>query len=91
MRSPPGVIYFRYIPATPEEPAEDLLRLLRFEGISLEGSFIVLERTELWRAPIALVIFCHCPFGTTLLCDGTKCPPAAIASGNVMLKYCISL
>lgn len=63
---PPGVIYFRYIPATPDEPAEDLLRLLRFEGISLEGSFIVLERTQLRRAPIALIMFCDRPLGTAL-------------------------
>ncbi|ARV60106.1 hypothetical protein BZZ01_17070 [Nostocales cyanobacterium HT-58-2] len=52
MRSPIGVVYFRYIPATPEEPAEDLLHLLNTERISLEGSFTVLERTQVRQRPL---------------------------------------
>ncbi|MEH2417815.1 MULTISPECIES: hypothetical protein [unclassified Nostoc] len=52
MPSPVGVVYFRYFTATPEEPAEDLLRLLSIEGISLEGSFTVVERTQLRQRPM---------------------------------------
>jgi predicted nuclease of predicted toxin-antitoxin system len=52
MPSPVGVVYFRYFPATPEEPAQDLLRLLSIESISLEGSFTVVERTQLRQRPL---------------------------------------
>jgi predicted nuclease of predicted toxin-antitoxin system len=39
MAVPKGVIYFRYFPATPEEPAQDLLNLLSVEGISFVRMF----------------------------------------------------
>jgi predicted nuclease of predicted toxin-antitoxin system len=44
-RLPPplGIIYFRIIRATPEEPAERLLQLLTAPGFSLEGNFTILE------------------------------------------------
>ncbi len=47
MPSPIGIVYFRYFPATPEEPAEDLIRLLNSEKISLEGFFTVYERNHI--------------------------------------------
>ncbi len=47
MPSPIGIVYFRYFPVTPEEPAEDLIRLLNVEKISLEGLFTVYERTQI--------------------------------------------
>jgi predicted nuclease of predicted toxin-antitoxin system len=40
---PPGVVYFRIIPATPEEPAERLLQLLATPGVLIEGKFTILE------------------------------------------------
>lgn len=42
--TPAGVIYMRFNPATPEEPAEILLQLLSMAGIILEGMFTVVER-----------------------------------------------
>lgn len=47
MPSPVGIVYFRYSPATPEEPAQDLIRLLSVEKISLEQLFTVYERTQI--------------------------------------------
>lgn len=52
MPVPKGVIYFRYIPKTPQEPAQDLLRLLSVEGLVLEGYFTVFERTQLRQRPL---------------------------------------
>jgi predicted nuclease of predicted toxin-antitoxin system len=52
MPSPAGVVYFRYAPLTPEEPAQDLLRLLNMEGVSLEGRFTVVERTQVRQRPL---------------------------------------
>jgi predicted nuclease of predicted toxin-antitoxin system len=45
--APFGVIYFRFDPLTPEEPAEQLLRLLSLPGVSLEQKFTVVERGQL--------------------------------------------
>lgn len=53
MPVPKGVVYFRYFPATPETPAQDLLHLLSVEGLVLEGYFTVFERTELRQRPLA--------------------------------------
>ncbi len=50
--SPRGVVYFRYVPLTPEEPAQNLLHLLNLEGVSLEGMFTVLERTQVRQRPL---------------------------------------
>lgn len=41
---PEGVVYFRFAPATPDEPAEYFFKLLVLEGLSLEGEFTVVER-----------------------------------------------
>jgi predicted nuclease of predicted toxin-antitoxin system len=40
---PLGTVFFRIIPATPEEPAERLLQLLTAPGFSLEGNFTIVE------------------------------------------------
>ena len=40
---PPGVVYFRFDPLTPEQPADYLLRLLATSELSLEGRFTVVE------------------------------------------------
>lgn len=47
MPTPTGVVYFRYFPTTAEEPAEDLIRLLNIEKISLQGLFTVYERNQI--------------------------------------------
>ncbi len=52
MPSPRGVIYFRYNPLTPEEPGENLLRLLDMDTLSLEGRFTVVERNQVRQRPL---------------------------------------
>jgi predicted nuclease of predicted toxin-antitoxin system len=42
--APPGVVYLRFRPAHPEEPAERLLALLAAGDVALEGRLTVLER-----------------------------------------------
>jgi predicted nuclease of predicted toxin-antitoxin system len=49
---PPGVIYFRYDPLTPEEPGLHLLRLARTEGLSFERNFTVVERGYVRQRPL---------------------------------------
>jgi len=39
-----GIVYFRFHPYSPLEPAEMLLDLLKLEGIELMGKFTVVER-----------------------------------------------
>lgn len=46
-RSPPaGVIYLRFIPKTPEEPARYLLQLLEKSEIALDGKFTVADYSQ---------------------------------------------
>lgn len=49
---PAGVVYFRFAPATPEEPAEHLLDLLSIRDMSLEGKFTVVERGRVRQRPL---------------------------------------
>jgi predicted nuclease of predicted toxin-antitoxin system len=44
---PGGVVYFRFDPATPGEPAEILLNILKNSTISILGKFTVIERKRL--------------------------------------------
>lgn len=44
LSAPKGVIYFRFRPSAPEEPAEFVLRLLAMDRFSLTGKFTVAER-----------------------------------------------
>jgi len=50
--APVGLLYFRFDPLTPEEPAEHLLRLLTVSGLSLEGKFTVMEREQIRQRPL---------------------------------------
>lgn len=50
---PMGVVYFRFDPLTPEEPAQQLLGLLQQNAISLEGKFTVIERGLVRQRPIS--------------------------------------
>jgi predicted nuclease of predicted toxin-antitoxin system len=47
-----GVIYFRFIPMTPTEPAERLLQLLGIAGLQLEGLFTTAECQHVRQRPM---------------------------------------
>ena len=42
--TPTGVVYFRFDPFTPEEPAEILLNILKTGKVEILGKFTVVER-----------------------------------------------
>ncbi len=48
----PGVIYFRFDPLTPEEPANVLLESLSVKGFSVEEKFTVIERNRIRQRPL---------------------------------------
>jgi predicted nuclease of predicted toxin-antitoxin system len=50
--APAGVIYYRFDPRTPEEPAEQLLRLFSLPGVLLDQKFTVVERGQLRQRPL---------------------------------------
>jgi predicted nuclease of predicted toxin-antitoxin system len=50
--APLGIIYFRFDPLSPEEPAEHLLQLLTVDGLSLERRFTVTERGQVRQHPL---------------------------------------
>lgn len=47
-----GIIYFRFDPLTPEEPAEHLLRLLTVSHLPVERKFTVVERGQVRQRPL---------------------------------------
>jgi len=49
---PMGVIYFRYVPLTPEQPAQDLLLLLNNKDLILEQRFTVVESNQIRQRPL---------------------------------------
>ncbi len=49
---PAGVIYFRFVPITPQEPAEYLLNLLTIEGLVLDGKFTTVRRNQIRQRPL---------------------------------------
>jgi predicted nuclease of predicted toxin-antitoxin system len=49
---PPGIVYLRFIPESASEPAAILTGLLELPGLSLSGSFTVLERTRVRQRPL---------------------------------------
>lgn len=49
---PPGVVYLRFVPTSPEEPAQLLLGLLSMQGIDLTDRFTVLERERVRQRPL---------------------------------------
>lgn len=50
--TPAGVIYLRFIPQTPEEPTEYILRLLANPNIVVEGKFTVARRDRIRQRPL---------------------------------------
>lgn len=49
---PPGVVYFRYAPKTPEQPGQDLIVFLNTEDLSLVHKFTVVESNQLRQRPL---------------------------------------
>jgi predicted nuclease of predicted toxin-antitoxin system len=49
---PEGIVYFRFAPYSPEEPAEYLLTLLERLGDSLSGTLTVVERDRVRQRPL---------------------------------------
>lgn len=47
LRSPSGVIYLRFQPQTPTEPAELLLNLFQAKNLEFEHRFTVVEREQI--------------------------------------------
>lgn len=50
--SPAGIVYFRFDPSTPDEPAEHLLRMLRLSDLSLDSKFTVAGRDQVRQRPL---------------------------------------
>lgn len=51
--SPAGVVYLRFSPASPEEPALFLERLLVRRDLTVEGQFTVVDRRRIRQRPLA--------------------------------------
>ncbi|MCH9647868.1 MAG: DUF5615 family PIN-like protein [Deltaproteobacteria bacterium] len=49
---PVGVVYFRLVPRTPQEPAEILLEVLAENLVKLEGNFTVVTRNRIRQRPL---------------------------------------
>lgn len=49
---PPGIIYFRFDPLTPEETAEYLLELFRYSKLQWKGKFTIVERQRVRQRPL---------------------------------------
>lgn len=52
LRPPEGLVFLRFVPSSPEEPAEYLLALLQRPEISVAGSFTVAERDRVRQRPL---------------------------------------
>lgn len=50
--APAGIVYFRFDPSTPEEPAEILLNALKMVRVSILGKFTVIERERIRQRPL---------------------------------------
>ena len=49
---PAGIVYFRFAPSSPEEPAEYLIALLERPELSLSTMFTVAERDRVRQRPL---------------------------------------
>ena len=50
--APGGIVYFRFVPSSPEEPAQYLLALLERPELSLPGMLTVAERDRVRQRPL---------------------------------------
>lgn len=51
---PTGVVYFRFAPSTPEEPAEMLLNVLKKAEVKVVGKFTVVERGKIRQRTLTI-------------------------------------
>lgn len=49
---PPAVVFLRFVPRTPEEPASVFLNLLGHNEIRLDGRFTVITRDQVRQRPL---------------------------------------
>ena len=49
---PPGIIYLRFVPKNPLEPAEYVLELIESENIKVEGKFTVGDGRHIRQRPL---------------------------------------
>ena len=49
---PAGVVYFRFIPITPQDLADNLLKLLQIKYLSLNRQFTIVERGRVRQRPL---------------------------------------
>jgi hypothetical protein len=49
---PPGIVYFRFDPSPPEEPADLLLALLEHADFSVSGVLTDFERDRVRQRPL---------------------------------------
>jgi len=47
-----GIVYFRFDPRTPEEPAKILLTIIEEEKVVLPGRFTIIERGRIRQRPM---------------------------------------
>jgi len=50
--APAGIVYFRFVPDTPAEPADVLLEILSATDLSIEGKFTIIERGRVRQRPL---------------------------------------
>lgn len=50
--APPGVVYFRFEPVSPEEPARRLLMFLTTGQFRWQGKFTIIERGRVRQKPL---------------------------------------
>lgn len=51
--APPAVVYLRFVPTTPEEPASVFRNLLQHDDIDLKGRFTVVTRDQVRQRPLS--------------------------------------
>jgi predicted nuclease of predicted toxin-antitoxin system len=49
-----GLIYLRFIPQTPLEPGELLLKILRNNDLSFNGKFTIIDKDKIRQRPLLL-------------------------------------
>jgi predicted nuclease of predicted toxin-antitoxin system len=52
VQAPSGIVLFRFVPTSPEEPSEVILGLLERPELELEGYFTVVDRERVRQRPI---------------------------------------
>jgi predicted nuclease of predicted toxin-antitoxin system len=50
--SPQGLVYLRFVPVTPQEPAEVVSALLQIEGLDLESRYTIVDRQRVRQRPL---------------------------------------